>query len=182
MRVFYSVAAIAAMTAALTACGEQTDPSETGSAETSASSSPTSPEATTPVWTGEVIPDGTYTKTATIADAKALGLPKDVATEFLGQDGEFHVELKIVGENYAQFGDDGDAPMTQGDGGTAAYDADGNWVTTSDSTGCPGCVATWEWSHKGDGLTLRLLDTTEVADPVELLVARLVMEGEYTRR
>ena len=181
MRFIYSAAAIATITVALTGCGEQAADQEAGSAPASASS-PASSEATSAAWTGDVIPDGTYTKTATMADAKALGLPKKVATEFLGKDGEFHVQLKISGADWAQFGDDGDAPMTQGDGGTATYDADGNWVTTSTSTGCPGCRATSDWSLEGDRLTLTLLETTEAGDPVDLLVGRLVMEGEYTRR
>jgi hypothetical protein len=106
----------------------------------------------------------------------------DRATRFFGDDGEFHVELRIAGDAYAQFGDDEDETMSVGDAGTATYDAGGNWVITSDSTGCPGCVSTFEWSLKGDRLRLKMLDTTEAGDPVNVLLSRLVTEGTWTRR
>lgn len=100
------------------------------------------------------------------------------ADELLGKDGVGRVRLVVKGDVYAQFGDDG----TQGDGGSATYDSDGNWVTTSASTGCPGCTGTWKWSYDDGRLRLKLLEGTEVGDPVELLVTRLVVEGTYARR
>lgn len=183
MRNFYSVAAIATMTAALAACGAQ---SEAGPVTTSASS-PTTTSATStappsPAWTGDVIPDGTYTKSETMADALALGITRKAARQYFGRDDTFRLMLKIDGDNFAQFSDDDGETMAQGDGGTFTYDADGNWVATSASTGCPRCVATVDWSFKGDRLTLTLLDSTEGGDPVNLLVSRLVIEGEWTRR
>lgn len=181
MRIICSAATIVALATLLTACGEQTTPSEAGPEPTSTSSEP-SPVATSAAWAGDVIPDGTYTKSQTMAHAYALGMSEKQVRKYVGRDGKFRVVLKIDGDNYAQFSDDGDAPMAQGDGGTFTYDADGNWVATSHSTGCPGCVATVDWSLKGDQLTLTLLDTTEVGDPVDLLIGRLVMEGTWTRQ
>lgn len=181
MRIVRTATVLAAIVSLLAACGEETGSSEAGGDPTTTSSAATAVATPTPEWTGKTIPDGTYTKTATMTDAKRLGLPKDVAAEILGQDGEFHVELRIAGDDYSQFGEY-DGAMTQGDGGTATYDANGNWVATSNSAGCSGCVATVDWSLKGDRLTLKFLETTESGDPVELLIGRLVMEGEWTLR
>jgi hypothetical protein len=168
----------------LAGCGEQTSSSGAGSDATSSTTTSSGASATdtpSPAWTGAVIPDGTYTKTRTTADAKRLGIPMDRATKILGDDGEFHTELKIAGDAWAEFGDD-DGPMTLGDEGTATYDAQGHWVNTSNSIGCPGCVQTFKWSLNGERLTLTMIDTTEAGDPVGVLVSRLVMEGTWTRR
>jgi hypothetical protein len=72
--------------------------------------------------------------------------------------------------------------MVVGDEGTVTYDADGNWVATSSGAGCPGCVQTFGWSLKGGRLTLTMLDTTEAGDPVNLLISRLVTEGEWAQK
>jgi hypothetical protein len=181
MRIVHPATALAVAAALLVGCGGQETSSSADSAATSSTAGSSPTDRTSPEWSGEVIPDGTYTKTRTAADAKRLGIPKERAVEFIGDDGELHVELRIAGDSWAQFADD-DGPMSLGDEGTATYDAKGNWVATSNSSGCPGCVATFEWSLKGDRLMLTLLDTTEAGDPVELLVGRLVTEGIWTRR
>lgn len=174
MRIARTATALAATVVLLAACAEESG--STGVADPpAADSSPTTAQE----WAGETIPDGTYARTATMADVERLGLPKDRAREFLGKDGESHYELRIEADDWAQFGDFEDAAMTQGDGGTATYDAEGNWVVTS--PGC-GCVSTMGWQFDEDQLTLKMLDTTESGDPVELLIARLVMEGKWTRR
>ena len=100
----------------------------------------------------------------------------------MGQDGELHVELRIEGDNYAVFTDDFDADMTLGDPGTAGFDASGNWVTTSNSQGCPGCSATYQWSVEGSQLVLTLLDARNFIGPMDVLIGRLVTEGTYTRQ
>lgn len=180
MRIVRTATVLAMIASLLGACGEATGSSETGGGPTTTSPSGSADPTPTDEWTGETIPDGTYTKTATMAHAKRLGLPRDRATEMLGRDGELHVELRIVGDDFSQSSDDGDAPLTQGDGGTTTYDGDGNLVATSTSTGCSGCVATVAWSLEGDRLTLKILDTTEAGDPTELLISRLVYEGKWT--
>lgn len=166
----------------LAGCGEGSGPSGAGADPTPAPSTASAASAPDLAEAGKTIPDGSYTRTVTEADAQKLGLPEDRAVEILGQDGEFVVDLRVADDNFAQFADDGDGPMTLGDGGTATYDADGNWVTTSDSAGCPGCTATWRWSYVDGRLTLKLLDTTESGDPVDLLIGRLIFEGEFTAR
>lgn len=181
MRIVHPATALAVAAVVLVGCGGQEPSSSAGSDATSSTAGRSPTDRTSPEWSGEVIPDGTYTKTRTLADARRLGIPKKRGVEFVGEDGELHVEMRIAGDSWAQFADD-DGPMSLGDEGTATYDAEGSWVTTSNSSGCPGCVATFEWSMKGDRLTLRLLDTTEAGDPVELLLGRLVTEGTWTRQ
>jgi hypothetical protein len=151
------------------------------------------PFATAP--DGSAIPDGTWTKTTTTADATRLGIPKDEHERLLGQDGELHVELRIEGNNYELSMDDqGGADLTLGDPGrcapwdcapphgTAEYDAAGNWVTTSASQGCPACRTTYQWSMDGPLLVLTVLDARTHAGRLDVLHLRLVTEGTYTRQ
>lgn len=182
MEIMRTVSALVAMVSLLGACGGATAPRESSRDQTTTTSSADSATTPTVEWTGRTIPDGTYLKTVTMADARKVGLPRDRAAVILGRDGEWRLELRVAGDTFAQFGDDGDGPLTQGDGGTATYDEDGHWVTTSNSPGCPGCVATVDWSVEGDRLTLRIIETTEVGDPVDLLIGRLVYEGTWTLR
>jgi hypothetical protein len=185
MRRVHTATVLAAIVALLAACGQDTSSSEAGAdatpPTTTTSSGGSRVDTPGPAWTGEVIPDGTYGKSATIAEAKRLGLEKDVAAEILGEDGSQRLEIKIAGDRYVHFVEE-DAAMVVGDEGTATYDADGNWVATSESTGCPGCVLTFGWSLNGGRLTLTMLDTTEAGDPVDVLVSRLVTEGEWAQK
>jgi hypothetical protein len=132
---------------------------------------------------GSAIPDGTWARTATMAEATRLGLPPEVAQEHVGVDGETPIELRIAGADWALFmGAEGSEELVLGDRGTSDYDADGRWVATGQSEGCSGCTATFTWSVDGDRLTLEMYDVESSEDPVDVLVTRLVMEGTYTRR
>lgn len=154
-----------------------------GSATEAESSTGTTSTAPAPSPEGSAIPDGTWARTATMADATRLGLPPDVAQEHLGVDGETPIEVRIAGADWAQFmGVEGSEELVLGDRGTSDYDADGRWVATGQSEGCSGCTATFTWSVDGDRLTLEMYDVASSEDPVDVLVTRLVMEGTYTRR
>lgn len=184
MRIVHTATMLAATVALLVACGEDTTPNASDAASsptTTRSSEGNAADTPSPAWTGDVIPDGTYRRTATIADAKRLGLPKDVAAEVLGPDGEQRLEIRIAGDRFVHVVEEQGA-MVVGDEGTATYDADGNWVATSESSGCPGCVGTFGWSFEGGRLRLTMLDTTEAGDPQEVAISRLVTEGEWVRR
>jgi hypothetical protein len=131
---------------------------------------------------GSRIPEGTWAKVSTLADATTMGLPESVAHRLVGADGVLHVELRIEEQDFAQFGDDQtDNELVLGDRGTATYDHEGHWVLTSQSEGCRDCVSSFTWSVHDDRLTLALHDVAQAGDPVEQLVGRFVMEGTYTR-
>jgi hypothetical protein len=183
MRIVHTAGMLAATVTLLAACGEDTGPRAANSDVTAPATTRSSGggvDTPSTVWSGEVIPDGTYGKTATIAEAREIGLRNGPARELLGPDGELPLKIKIAGDRWAHFLDEAGA-MVVGDEGTATYDADGNWVVTSESSGCPGCIGTFEWTIEDGRLTLELLETTEVADPVDMLIGRLVTEGRWTR-
>lgn len=187
MKIIRFASIVLVSSALLASCGEQasTDADATrdsnSSSQASAGAESTGRTLADAAPDGSRIPDGTWVKTSTTADAKRLGIRGNAFRPILGQDGKFHVELRIKGDHWAQFGDDGDAQMAQGEGGTGGYDVDGNWVTTSTGVGCYGCEATIGWSVAGDRLTLTLLDHVTTDDPEDVLVGRLVREGTYTR-
>lgn len=184
MTTIRTAAAMLTFVALATACGEAaTEPTSDDASEPATSETTTVPsDAPITEWEGSTIPDGTYTKTSTMQDARRIGLSRAQALEFLGEDGEINVELVLQGETFAQIADDDNETMVQGDGGSLAYDAEGNLVMTSTASGCYGCTATWAWKHRGDTLTLELLDTTESGDPSAVLVGRLIFEGTFARR
>jgi TRAP-type C4-dicarboxylate transport system substrate-binding protein len=124
--------------------------------------------------TEERIPDGTYTRVATVEDGIALGLDPVFAEEMTGPDGESPFRLVIDGDRWLQYGTSDLGIEELGDQGTSEYDADGHWVTTSESSGCRGCVGVIEWSLSDGELTLRFADGQDVPDD-----ARFVVEGTY---
>ena len=190
MKAVHAPAAALVLALALAGCGGGASGDGRGPSATSATPSATASVSgsgagavrdTAP--DGSSIPDGTWAKTSTMADAEALGLPPDVAQEHLGADGENVIELRLAGRDWAQFmEEDGTTGLVLGDRGTAAYDAEGRWVVTSQSEGCPDCTASFTWSVEGERLTLTVDDMASDGDPVDALVSRLVMEGTFTRR
>jgi hypothetical protein len=179
MTIVRNASLLAASIALVAGCAGTAGSEAADSGRTSTADASAAPGATESAWRGDTIPEGTYAKTATLADARRLGLPKDKIAEVLGPDGEFNALLKIVDDNWAQFGDES-GDMAIGDGGASTYDADGHWLATSGEGSGP--VQTFEWTLNGNQLTLTMLDNTEVGSPADLLVARLVMEGTYTRQ
>lgn len=180
--------ALAAAVVAVAACGsEPATEAESSTGATATATTPStgngSPGVEDSAPEGSAIPDGTWARTSTMADATNLGLPPDVAQEHLGVDGETPIELRVAGADWALFmGAEGSEELVLGDRGTSDYDAVGRWVATGQSEGCSGCTATFTWSLDGDRLTLVMYDVESSEDPVDVLVTRLVMEGTYTRR
>jgi hypothetical protein len=171
---------------ALTGCGVSASPSDGGAAAGTQTRSTAPPANDSPASSGTLaearIPEGTWAKVSTLKDATRMGLPDQVAQRLVGADGVLHVELRIDGQDFAQFGDDQkDDELVLGDRGTATYDPEGHWVLTSQSEGCRDCVSSFTWSVHDDRLTLALRDVAQAGDPVDQLVGRFVMEGTYTR-
>lgn len=187
MRALTALCIVGTSAALLGGCGSG-DP-EPATDQTRTSMTTTTAAATTPMETGattapdgSAIPDGVWSKRTTEADAIALGIPRERLIELFGADGWSRIELRVKGQDVAQYGEEPDGTLVLGDSMTSAYDRDGNLVLTSRSEGCPGCVATFGWTVKDDVLTLRLLDAGAVdVDPSEIQASRLVMEGTFRR-
>jgi hypothetical protein len=133
---------------------------------------------------GDVIPDGTYSRTATRADGEALGLEPALLDSVFSADGELPIEFEIEGDKWRHYVTNDAGIRELGDLGTSSYDEDGRWVTVSESTGCPGCVGILEWTYDNDTLTLSNLvtDTLELDLPEsDYLIGKLVTEGVYQR-
>lgn len=124
---------------------------------------------------GPRIPDSTWTKVVTEAQARDAGLDAGWLASNVGSDGVMPLTLRFLGDTWSiTIGNDAGAPEV-GDVGDVTYDEQGRLVTTSRSEGCPGCVATQTWSIAGDRLWLRFLGDSATAD------ARLVAAGTWRR-
>jgi hypothetical protein len=119
------------------------------------------------------IPDGRYARTLTATDAEAAGLSSDLAKEFLGSDGELPMAFEFDGDRWQHLVTNDAGVEEIGDLGTLDYDEEGRLVTTSQSTGCPGCVGTMEWTLQDDSLTL---SSDEMSGPDAFIVT-----GSFTR-
>lgn len=138
--------------------------------------SPDTTEVSGDGWAGSRLPDATWSRVATEARAAALGVPERAVAEHLGEDGRLPLALTVVDGTWAITitGDTGEVEV--GDFGTVAYAGDGDLVTTSASSGCPGCEAVLAWRVDGDDLVI------ESADDRMTAVERLVTEGRWLDR
>jgi hypothetical protein len=128
-------------------------------------------------YAGPVIPDGTYVKVATEADATARGLDPAIVGPMLGDDGELVVVLEIEDGRWMQYDELADGTRELGDLGTSTYDAEGRWVTVSESGGCRGCESVVDWSFEDGVLSLAFAAGEDEPIPDD---ARLIVEGDYT--
>ncbi len=158
--------------AALAACG---DDSSVGKATVE---EPTSADGAAAA--GQVIPDGSYAKTVTVAEAKAMGITDQSFLRQLGEDETTSFVYKFQGDRWTQFVVE-EVPEP-GDGGPLEYDAKDDVVMTSESDGCPGCVYTYDWSLIGDKLTLALVGHESTDSPEDVVIVRFVTEGAFTRQ
>jgi hypothetical protein len=173
-----SAAAVTALVAALALAGcsggdDNATPSAAPEAPTTgtATSDDPGPEAS---GAGR-IPDGAYSKAATEADADAAGLSEELREESLGSDGQMPTTIEFDGDRWTIYVTNDAGIAEVGDLGALEYDGQGRLVTTSESTGCPGCVWVADWSLEGETLELEL--TGEAVDPVEAFV----INGVYSR-
>jgi len=145
-----------------------------------------SPASTTPAVSSETagaaaaIPDGSYAKTVTADQAKAMGITDKSFLRQLGEDETTSFVYKFQGDRWTQFVVEG-APEP-GDLGPLEYDANDDVVMTSESDGCPGCVYTYDWSLDGDKLTLTLVGHDSTDTPEDVVIVRFITEGTFTRQ
>ena len=177
MRRFIHIAALAAVLPAslLVGCGND-DPTTSPGADAAVSA----PSAS--AGSGEVIPDGTYAKTATLADAKALGVTDKSLLDQLGTDGATTYSYKIAGNRWTLFLIEEGAAPEPGDGGNLEYDDQGDVSMLSESDGCPGCIYVYEWQLDGDRLTLTIVGHEASDTPEDLAAVRFVTEGVFEKQ
>ncbi len=129
---------------------------------------------------GEVIPDGSYAKTVTVSEARAMGITDQYFLGQLGEDETTSFVYKFQGDRWTQFVVEEVAEP--GEGGTLEYDADDDVVMTSESDGCPGCIYSFAWSLVGDELTMTLVGHESTDTPEDMVIVRFVTEGVFTRQ
>ena len=174
------IAVIAITLLALAGCasGEAAESAKGESpASESTSPSPSSASADAPsdAWTGEVLPDSTWTKTVTLKQAKKVEVPQAEVPSNFGEDGLMPLTLVFESDSWAIMVADDQGVDEPGDVGTLTYDDRGRLVTTSNSEGCPGCVVTLRWKVVGDTLTIAMVEKS--GDPLE----ELVLSGQWER-
>jgi hypothetical protein len=126
---------------------------------------------------GPRIPDGSWSKVATAAEARRRGLDGPDVREVLGSDGRLPITWRLAGDRWTILVTEDDGLPVRGDEGTLQYDSQGGLVTVSESEGCPGCVGKFTWTLVGDALTLTFAPgSTSTKDD-----DRLVTEGTFRR-
>ena len=150
------------------------EPGEVAGSATTVSS----PESPSPTgeYDGPRIPDGSWARVATFAQAARRGLEPAVVLPHLGSDRRMPVELIFDGNTWSVLITEDDGVTLLGDVGTFTYDGRGRLRTTSQSEGCPGCKALLEWKLNGDALRMWIPDDEPVGDDT-----RLVHEGTFRR-
>ena len=136
--------------------------------------------ASDPEASSATIPDGTYTRTITSADALQQGLDPGVADQVLGPDGELTIVYEFDVGRWTASGNFYDNDVFEiGDFGTYTFDGDGLLVTTSENSQSRGFVAVIEWTLEDGLLTLALVpvEGQPPYDPVEILMT----DGEYAQ-
>lgn len=114
------------------------------------------PTVTTTAPSGPRIPDSSWTKTLTRAQAERAGLPEDFIAEQLGADDLLPLTFKFESDDWSILNTNDQGFTEVGDFGTLVYEAPGRLTTTSESPGCPGCQAKLTWEIRGNRLLLAL--------------------------
>lgn len=174
------IAFIAITLIALAGCasGEAAESAKAdNSASESTSPSPSSESADAPsdAWTGEVLPDSTWTKTVTLKQAKKVGVPQAEVPSNFGEDGLMPLTFVFESDSWAIMVVHDDGAAEPGDLGTLTYDDQGRLVTTSNSEGCSGCVITLRWKVVRDTLTIAMVEKSN--EPME----KLILSGQWER-
>lgn len=126
------------------------------------------------------VPDGTYRTVATRQEELAKHFDPSFITSMIGSDGRMPVTIKIVGGHWDLFDVLDDGTVDHGDEGTVSYDAQRRLVLTSESSGCTGCVVTYDWTFTGSNLTL--IFRSELHGPAgDDRAVRVVTEHTYQK-
>jgi TRAP-type C4-dicarboxylate transport system substrate-binding protein len=125
----------------------------------------------------ETIPPGMYSRVILREEAIAEGFDPDLVGAMLGPDGELPMAIEITADGWIHHVTN-DAGFSEiGDLGTYSYDEDGRWVMTSESTGCPGCVAVLDWTLTSGILSVNFAPGGGPDDP--LSEEQLIIAGDW---
>lgn len=159
-------------------CGSSNSSSVGGEPQTTHT---TQTVATTKTANGPVIPDGTWSKTATVQQADALGITPAMRTKYLGHGGQMPLKViwKIQGSTWSVFTSSGGRPPELGDGGSSRYPTAHRWTTDNGQN-----AYTYAWTIHGGALRLRVVhkgaantDTSQ-----DYKIVRLITEGTFRRK
>jgi hypothetical protein len=151
-------------------------PSSSGSSLTTAGSAGSGE----PGRTGPTIPDGTYAKTATRAEAQAARVAELVAGDFGNRDSVTYT-YKISGDRFTIFVTRAGGTPEPGEVGTLAYASGRRVIMSGESAACAPCVYTYRWRLAGNALRLTLVGHESTDGPEELAATRFVTEGVFRR-
>jgi TRAP-type C4-dicarboxylate transport system substrate-binding protein len=115
------------------------------------------------------IPDGRYSRVATVEEGAAHGLDVELISAVAGADGELPTTFVFEGDQWKVLNTNDAGVEEVGDLGTTAYQ-DGQLLLTNNH----GKTLVYDWSIDGDRLTLTLMPG---ADDDEIFVT----DGEFTR-
>jgi hypothetical protein len=121
------------------------------------------------------IPDSSWSRTLTEADADRAGIPprNPLFAEF-GADNRLPLTFQFQGDAFSILVTNDQGFSEVGDFGTVSYDSPGRLTARSDSPGCPACEYRLTWEIRGDRL---VLDSAPGADLPR--VERFVMLGDW---
>ena len=165
-----SLLAAGAVSLLLAGCGGQ---DSTTDADPSPSTSSAAPQPSEAAYEGPAIEPGTYTRTISTKDIKALGQNPAAFPDVLGANGKGLVVYKFEESAWTEYHGPRDDQLERGSFGTHHYDEDGRLVFSEAC--CGDSFLTWQ----SDGSTLSMtLETGAIAvTPID----HLMRDGVYTR-
>lgn len=168
------VLGVALLAGCTTTTANTDDPADVAGAASTATPSEAAPPKAE--YDGPRVPDGSWSRVATLAQAERRGLERAVVLPHLGPDRRMPVAFVVDGNTWTVLITEDDGVTLVGDVGTLTYDGQGRLLTTSQSEGCPGCEGLLEWKLTGDALRMWFATGAPAADD-----ARLVHEGTFRR-
>ena len=164
--------AVAAVALTLAGCGGG-DSSTTTTTDPSPSSSSTASQPSEAAYDGPTIVPGTYTKSVSITEVRALGLKPSDVQDLVGSGGTGLVAYKFEEAVWTEYHGPSEDRLERGSFGTHHYDEDGMLVISE--TCCGDSLLTWETD--GSTLTMTLESSAVEVTPVD----HLMRDGVYTK-
>jgi hypothetical protein len=135
------------------------------------------PTVTTTAPSEPRIPDSSWSRTLTEADADRAGIPPgNPLLEEFGADKRLPLTFQFQDDAFSILVTNDQGFSEVGDFGSVRYDAPGRLTATSDSPGCPACEYRLIWEIRGDRLILGSVPGADLPR-----VERFVMLGVWRR-